>query len=51
MDSPCVVCWECWRLSQRLTVGVWPDGSGSTFTVTAADVERWEALRGERVAR
>lgn len=49
MDSAQVVCWTCYRQSDRLTAGTWPDGMGSTFTLTAADIARYDALRAVRL--
>lgn len=49
MDPSCVVCWECYRLSNRLQAGTWPDGNGSSFELTTADVERYDGLRAERI--
>lgn len=52
MDSRCVVCWTCWHASDKLTPGTHVDPSGrpgETFTITAQDVARYEAMRVERL--
>lgn len=56
-DCPCcgdpmhpalVTCWTCYRLSNRLTAGIWPDGNGHTFELTADAIARYNALRANR---
>lgn len=51
MDSTCVVCWDCYRSSNRLTAGTYPDSysPGATFTLTAADIERYDSARAARL--
>ena len=45
-----IVCWPCYRSTDRLTPGrhADPTFAGMTFTVSAANVERWEAERDAR---
>jgi len=45
MEAANVVCWGCWRLTQRLTPGTYPDGDDNEFTLTQSDISRWDALR------
>ena len=47
MDVGCVVCWVCYRATDRLTPGTYPDpeAPNQTFTITAEDVKRYESFR------
>ena len=48
MPTDLVVCWTCYRLSDRLQAGRWPDGNGLTFVVTDEDIKRWDKARDKR---
>ena len=47
MDVGCVVCWVCYRATDRLRPGTYPDpeNPGAEFTITAEDVKRYESFR------
>ena len=49
MSPANVVCWTCYRLTNRLQPGTYPD-VGGTFEITEADVARYDALRARRTA-
>ncbi len=49
MSPALVACWDCYRLCDRLTPGTYPDGFGGTFTLSRADVDRWDGHRDDRV--
>lgn len=54
MDGRNVVCWRCWRETNKLTPGTYVDTytiAGSTFTITREDVERYERQRDARTGR
>ena len=45
-----VVCWPCWRTTDRLTPGRYPDPTlaGHWLRLDAGDLEQWEAARDAR---
>lgn len=58
MTPRLVVCWSCWFASNRLTPGTYaaryPDATPATprrysFTITAADVTRYQEMRDARL--
>ena len=53
MDSDNVVCWRCYRETDRLTPGTYRDtyvrGAIEHFTITREDVARYQAMRDERM--
>lgn len=49
MESTLVACWTCYKASHRLEPGTHPNpGLSGSFTITQADVARWDAARFER---
>lgn len=49
MDGETVVCWACFRVTERLTPGVYPnDRHPGRFELSSADVNKWEQARQER---
>ncbi len=50
MDAVNVTCWTCYRLTDRLTPGAYPDDYG-TFSISQADVDLWDAQRMARFGR
>lgn len=42
-----VVCWECYRATNRLSSGVHLDANGC-FTVSAEDIASWDKARLSR---
>jgi hypothetical protein len=52
MENANAVCWVCYRASNGLTPGTYRDPAGGTdFTITEANVARYDALRAARVAK
>ena len=56
MPSGQVVCWTCYRATNRLTPGVHldPDGTTATdhgyaITLTQAQIAQWDRARNERI--
>ena len=47
MDSNMVVCWVCYRWTDRLTPGSYDD-MGFLNMITAADIAEWDAARDGR---
>lgn len=56
MQTENVVCWVCYRATNRLAPGVHPDPDGTTatdqgyaITITKAQIAEWDRARDERV--
>lgn len=51
MHYSLVTCWTCYRLSNRLTVGTWPEEQGGgTWELTQEALDRYDAARMERLS-
>lgn len=53
MTADMVVCWECFRLTDKLTPGTYPNNpdrfGSSVFVVTADDIAAWDRERIRRI--
>ena len=55
MASDQLICWDCYKLTNRATPGTYPHLEGtstidgvSSVVITSADVDRWSDLRDAR---
>lgn len=44
-----VVCWACFRLTNKLTPGVYTDSDGDVCDITREDVDRYDRARERRM--
>lgn len=55
MNGALVVCWICFRASDRLMPGTYTTHdvlpSGDTWTITQADIDKWDKARDARDSR